>query len=69
MNYKLYLYIFLTMLSAFSLSAINFEKIIRKNHVIETRILYFILSFSLGYLLTNMILAFLPEVPWKTKFC
>ncbi len=61
MNYKIYFYIITTMLSAYGLSAINFEKFIRKNKIIETKILYFLLSFALGYLVTNLFLGFLPE--------
>ncbi len=61
MSIKIYLLTFLTMLSAYALSSINFEKIIRKNKVIETRILYLILSFALGILLTNFFLTFIPE--------
>ena len=61
MNLKIYLYTFCTLLSAFALSSVNFEKLIRKNKVIEARILYFIISFSLGYLLSEFLLNFLPE--------
>jgi len=59
MNYKIYLYVFFVLLSAFSLSAVNFEKIIKKNKIIETKILVMILSFISGYLLTNFIVDFL----------
>lgn len=68
MNYKIYIYTFLTMLSAYALSCINFEKIIRKNKVIETKILYIIISISLGFLLTEFLLAFLPEAIWEIKY-
>ena len=59
MDYKIYLYIFFSMLSAFALSGINFEKIIRKNRVWETRILVLLLSLVMGYLVTNFVLEFL----------
>ena len=59
MNYKIYLYVFFVLLSAFSLSAVNCEKIIKKNKIIETKILVMILSFISGYLLTNFIVDFL----------
>ncbi len=59
MNYKIYLYIFFSMLSAFALSGINFEKIIRKNRIWETRILVLLLSLVMGYLVTNFVLEFL----------
>ncbi len=59
MDYKIYLYIFFSMLSAFALSGINFEKIIRKNRMWETRVLVLILSLILGYLLTQFVSEFL----------
>ena len=59
MNYKLYLYIFFVLLSAFALSGVNFEKFIKKNKVWEARILMLICSFISGYLLTNFIVDFL----------
>ncbi len=61
MNLKIYIYTFCTMLSAFAVSSLNLEKIIYKNKVIEARILYFIISFALGYLISEFIIAFLPE--------
>ena len=59
MDYKIYLYIFFSMLSAFASSGINYEKIIRKNRIWETRILVLILSLILGYLLTQFVSEFL----------
>ena len=59
MDYKIYLYIFFSMLSAFALSGINFEKIIRKNRIWEIRILVLLLSLVMGYLVTNFVLEFL----------
>ncbi len=59
MNYKIYLYIFFSMLAAFALSGINYEKFIKKNRVWETRILVLLLSLTIGYLVTNFILEFL----------
>ena len=59
MDYKIYLYIFFSMLSAFALSGINFEKIIRKNRIWETRILVLLSSLVMGYLVTNFVLEFL----------
>ena len=59
MNYKIYLYIFFSMLAAFALSGIKYEKFIKKNRVWETRILVLLLSLTIGYLVTNFILEFL----------
>ena len=58
MDYKIYVYVFFSMLSAFALSGINFEKIIKKNRVWETRVLVLLLSLVMGYLVTNFILEF-----------
>lgn len=59
MNYKLLVYVFNIMLCIFSLSGINFEKLIKRDRVWETRILVMVLSLVLAYLLTNFIFDFL----------
>ncbi len=55
MNYKLLIYAFDIMLCIFATSAIHFEKFVKKNKVTETRILAFIISLILAYLLSNFI--------------
>ena len=59
MHYKIYIYVITVLLSTYTLSGINFEKFIKKNKVIEARILVLILSFALSYLVTNFISDFL----------
>lgn len=59
MNYKLIIYVFNIMLCLFSLNSIHFEKIIKKDKIIETRILVIIIGLILAYLLTNFIFDFL----------
>jgi len=59
MNYKIYIYVICIMLSIFALTGVNFEKITRKNKVLEIRILVLIIGFILGYLLSNFIIDFL----------
>ena len=59
MDYRIYIYVVCTLFSAFALSGVNFEKIIKKNRIWETRILVMLLSFALGYLVTQFFLAFL----------
>lgn len=59
MNYRLIIYVFNIMVCLFSLSGIHFEKIMKKDRVIETRILVIILGLILAYLLTNFIFDFL----------
>lgn len=59
MNYKIYIYIICIFLSIFALSGVNFEKITRRDKVNEIRILVFLLSFILGYLVANFIFDFI----------
>ena len=59
MNYKVYLYAIFLFTSIFALSGINFEKFMKKNKVLEARLLIMILSFALSYMLTNFIWDFL----------
>ena len=47
------------MLCTYTLSGIHFEKIIKKNKIIETKILVIILSLILAYLLTNFFCDFI----------
>lgn len=59
MNYKICLYALFIFLSIFIFSGVNFEKIMKKDKVIEARLLVMCLSFSMGYILTNLVLDFL----------
>ena len=59
MNYRIYVYVVCIFLSIFALTGINFEKITRKNKVIEIRILVTLLGLILGYLVANFIIDFI----------
>ena len=59
MNYKMYLYAIFLFLSIFVLSGINFNSIMRKNKVVEAKLLIMCLSIALSYLLTNFVIDFL----------
>ncbi len=59
MSIKVILYVIFTFISAFAISGINFNGIIKKDKNIEARVLVIILSFALGYLLTNFVIDFL----------
>jgi len=61
MNYKIYVYVVAIFLSIFALSGINFEKFIKKNRVIEARILVLLLGFALGYLISNFVIDFISS--------
>lgn len=59
MNYKIYLYALFLFLSIYMFSGVNFEKIMKKDKVIEARILIMTLSCAMAYLLTNFVCDFL----------
>lgn len=59
MNYKAYIYVVMVLLSAYTLSAVNFDGFFKKNKALEARLLVIILSIISGYLLTNFITDFL----------
>lgn len=59
MQIKPILYIFFTFLSLFAFSGINYDGIIKKGKIIESRVLVMILSFSFGYMLTNFVIDFI----------
>lgn len=59
MPVKLILYIFFTFVSAFGLSGVNFNGIIKSGKTLEAKVIVMALSFSFGYLLTNFVLEFL----------
>lgn len=59
MNYKIYFYAIFLFVSIYIFSGINFEKIMKKNKIIETKLLIMVLSISLSYITTNFIFDFL----------
>ena len=59
MNYKIYVYMICTLFSAFALSGVNFEKIMKKNRIWEARILAMFLTLALGFLVSSFFLALL----------
>lgn len=59
MSYKVYIYAFMLFASTFAVSGINFENIIRKNKVWESRILAALFIGALTYLASNFIISFI----------
>lgn len=59
MNYKAYIYVISVLLCAYTLSGINFDSFLKKNKVVEARLLVLVLSISFGYLITNFIVDFI----------
>lgn len=58
-QYKLYIYIIITLASTFALSGINFNNFFKKSKIIESRIFIILLVLSLSYLTTNFIIDFI----------
>lgn len=61
MGIDIYLYVFFTLMSIFIFNGVNFQAIMKKNKVIEAKLLVLSLSFALSYLLTNFVLAFIGK--------
>ena len=61
MNIKVCLYILTTLMSAYTLSGINFNKIWKKERITEARLFVISLSLIMSYLLTNFIVDFLSS--------
>lgn len=59
MGIKIYLYVFFTLMSIFIFNGINWQVIMKKDKVIEARMLVLSLSFGLSYLLTNFVVDFI----------
>lgn len=59
MNYKTYIYVITLFMSIYALSGINFDGFIKKNKVIEARLLVILLSIATSYLVTNFITDFI----------
>jgi len=62
MQFKIYIYVISVMLSAYTLTGVNFDSIIKKNKRIEARLLVILLSFIMGYLITNFIVDFTSSI-------
>ena len=59
MTAKAALYIILTLLSAYTLSGINYTNFFKKNKIVEARLFIILLSLAISYLITNFIVDFL----------
>lgn len=56
---KLVIYIVSVVASMYGLNCIDFQRYIKKNHVLEFYVFYVVLSFALAYLIANFILSFM----------
>ena len=46
-------------LSWYAMGALDYEKVLKKNHVVQAQILYFLLMMALAYLAGSFLLAFM----------
>ncbi len=58
-NYKVFIYIVVTMVTVFALSGINFNNFFKKDRIVEAKIFIVLITLSLSYLATNFIINFL----------
>jgi len=61
MQYKSIIYVIMVFISTYALTGINFDNIMKKNKIIESRLIVVLLSFISSYLLTNFIVDFLSN--------
>ena len=61
MNSKVYIYMVTTLLSAYTLTGINFNKFWNSKKSIEAKIFVILLSLMMSYLLTNFITDFITS--------
>ncbi len=59
MGIKVYFYVFFTLMSIFIFNGVNFSAIMKKDRIIEAKLLVLSLSFALSYLLTNFVFDFI----------
>lgn len=59
MGIDIYLYVFFTLMFVYIFNGINWQVIMKKNKVIEAKLLVLTLSFAFSYLLTNFVMAFI----------
>lgn len=58
MSYKVYIYVCMLLLSAFSISGINFNGFFKTKYVIEARIFVGLLMLALAYAASEFIISF-----------
>ena len=59
---KAIVYVICLCISFYALSALDFERIIKKNHVSQARILYALLVMGLAHLVASFVLAFVYRI-------
>ena len=58
MSVKFFLYIFVSIITVWSMDSININQIFKKNKVIQARVFYFLIVLAIIYLVTNALYDF-----------
>ncbi|NMA50789.1 MAG: DUF1146 domain-containing protein [Mollicutes bacterium] len=56
MNYKIYIYFLVLIVTIFSLTGINFNGFFKKNHIIEAKIFVMLIAFAISFLVSEFII-------------
>ncbi len=56
---RAFVYLLCFVLSWYAMSAVNYEKLLKKDHVVQAQILYYLLIAALAYLSGSFIIAFI----------
>lgn len=56
------IYLVMFLVSWYAMSAVNYEKVLKKNHVIPAQILYFLIVASLAYLTGSFLISFMYNI-------
>ena len=58
MTAKFFLYIFVSIITVWSMDSININQIFKKNKILQARVFYFLLVLAIIYLVTNALYDF-----------
>ncbi len=56
MDYKVYIYALMLIVTVFSLSGINFNDFFKKNHIIEAKIFVMLIALAISFLASEFII-------------
>lgn len=59
MSVRILIYLFVSLVVIFAIDSVNINNIFKKNKIIQARIFYFLLAFSLIYIISNLIFDFI----------
>lgn len=59
MSYKAYIYAITLVITAFSLSGVNFTNFFKVKHELESKIFVMLITISISYLVSSFIISFL----------